>query len=229
MSDIFDHAGDADCFPCGMHHTSHTTDSTGEKRMRNLMCMKCELCHKAKCVCLWGEGKRGTIMLVSGAATYADSFAGRPLWGEAGDLLDHILFKLGYGREDLYVTSLLKCSPGKAGLPKGKKIKPLVEACMPYLQEEIAEINPKVIVPMGSLAVQALAGITFISRADGYPIQQEARWIVPCHHPSAALQAPSLEKNIAMALAKAFELAGLPVKSRGQGSMYDYKEMGGID
>lgn len=197
--------------------------------MRNAMCMKCELVHKTRMVCLWGEGKRGTIMLVSGAATYADTFAGRPLWGEAGDLLDHILFKLGYGREDLYVTSLLKCNAGKAGLPKDKKIKPLVDACMPYLQEEINRTEAKVIVPMGSLAVSALTQLSFISRVDGFPIKQGWGWIVPCHHPSAALQAPSLEKNIAMALAKAFELAGLPVKSRGQGSMYSFKEMGGID
>ena len=197
--------------------------------MRNAYCMGCTLCHKTRLVCLWGEGATGTIMLVTGATTYTDAFHGHSLWGEAGDLLDHILFKLGYGREAFYVTSLLKCSPGKEGLPKGKGLTELVWACSKYLNDEIIAVKPKVIVPMGSLAAKHLAQVNFITRAEGFPLEGCGHHIVPCHAPSAALQAPGTEKNIAMALAKALELAGMPVKSRGEGLIFNYKDMGGLD
>jgi uracil-DNA glycosylase family 4 len=201
--------------------------------MRNPLCRKCELCHKSKKVCLWGQGSSSTLMLISGNATYTDTFRGYPFAGEEGDLLDHILFKLGLNREQLYLTSLLKCSPPKGGLPKSKAVEVLVGQCFPYLQEEIMQVRPKVLVPMGSLAVKFIGGVNFVTRAEGYPLDKDATAfgipVVPCFHPSAALQAPGFEKNVAAALAKACKLAGIETTPTGQGTIYNYKDIGGLE
>ena len=164
-------------------------------------------------------------MLVGGNASYSDAFAGYPFSSEAGDLLDHILFKLGHSRSEIYTTQLIKCSPKKDTLPKGKALEPYSKACWPYLQDEINWVRPKVIVPMGSMAVKAMTGIQYISRADGYPLTAKPHTYVPCYHPNAVLQAPHLEKNIAHALAKAFGLAGMGTKPEGKGLIFNYKDI----
>lgn len=192
------------------------------------LCAKCMVGIKAHHRCLWGQGAKRTVMLVSDCPSYNDDFENVPLSGRAGDLLQHILYKLGVDREDLYITNLIKCHPPKDKLPKGPALRDAVCCCLPYLQEEMQEVKPKVIVPMGSLATKILTGHNFITRVDGMTLTMEGGTYVPSPSLSAVLQSPSVEKNVVMALASALTLAGLKLRQRGLGVIFNY-ELGGLE
>ncbi len=191
-------------------------------------CTRCTLNPDCRSNCLMGRGQEGTIMLVNDCPSYNDDFEGVALSGRAGDLLSHILFKLGFDIEDVYVTNLIKCRPRKDVLPKGGGLKETLAGCISHLHKEIRQVKPKVLVPMGSLVTKELTGNNFITRVDGLLLKTKEGKAVACHGLAAALQSPSLEKNISMAISFALVEAGKQGKTRGKGLIFNYK-LGGLE
>jgi len=120
---------------------------------------------------------------------------GRPFVGPAGRLLDRLLLEAGIDRKKVYVTNAVKHFKWE---PRGKRRihkKPSaseIAACRPWLDAEIAEIKPSVIVCLGATAAQAIFGRAFrVTQHRGEFIESPlAAHVMATVHPSAILRAP---------------------------------------
>jgi len=116
----------------------------GDLILKIKKCRKCELWKLRKNVVV-GEGSLNSeIMLIGEAPGSKEDETGRPFVGRSGRLLNKLLEENGIKRERVYITSVLKC--------KGKPLKKYIKECLPYLEEQIKIINPKIIVLLGRVA-----------------------------------------------------------------------------
>jgi DNA polymerase len=132
------------------------------------------------------------IMLVGEQPGDQEDLAGRPFVGPAGKLLDQAIEEAGLARESLYLTNALKHfkweSQGKERLPQQPAQRER-EACRYWLDEELAQIAPKVVVALGATALKSLTGHrTALSEYLGKTIEHRGRLIVPTYHPTYALR-----------------------------------------
>jgi uracil-DNA glycosylase len=125
----------------------------------------------------------------------AEDLAGHPFVGPAGKLLDRALADAGIERQVVYVTNVVKHFKWE---PRGKRrihAKPNageISACRPWLETEIALLQPRVLVCLGATAAQALLGKTFkVSQQRGeFVASSLAPLVTATVHPSAILRAP---------------------------------------
>lgn len=163
---------------------------------RNPDCQQCELYTKARHVCLWGEervwkdpeegGLMPEVMIVGEAPGYQEDVKGHVFIGPSGDLLNRAMRAVGLDRA--HITNAVKCLPANhPTLPKKS-----VGACAPYLDEEIAEIQPQYILALGATAMQRLGGKGRITEQMGKEFWSEKYncWIMPTLHPAAILRSP---------------------------------------
>jgi uracil-DNA glycosylase family 4 len=140
-------------------------------------CRKCRLWKDAKHA-VPGEGpSNARVMLVGQNPGAEEDKTGRPFVGRAGKFLNKVLNKNGFNREELFITNLVKHTS-----PKNRKPLPdEIEACAPYLQEQIKTIKPKLVVLMGTVAWQAprLEGVEYAKTV----------------HPSAAMRFTKMRKR----------------------------------
>jgi len=118
-------------------------------------CDACQL--RATCTqTVFGVGDEQADWLFVGEGPGADEDAqGEPFVGQAGKLLDNMLFAIGLKRGDnVYIANIVKCRPPNNRNPEHDEI----AACMPYLQQQIALIKPRLIVALGKVAATSLLG-----------------------------------------------------------------------
>ena len=114
-------------------------------------CERCDLALKRKRA-IPGEGPLGARVFLLGQAPFdAEEMNGRPFWGVTGAFLRYFLGRAGVNFYECWRTNLLKCPLPRYGRPKWRQI----DACLPYLKEEIECVRPKVIVPLGKWALKA--------------------------------------------------------------------------
>ena len=116
-------------------------------------CTACGL-HKSRTQTVLGVGdERADWMLVGEAPGAEEDRLGEPFVGQAGRLLDHMLAALGMRRgENVYIANVLKCRPPGNRNPEPEE----VARCTPHLVEQIALVEPRLIVAMGRFAAQTL-------------------------------------------------------------------------
>lgn len=125
-----------------------------------------------------GEGPKDTrVMIVGQNPGETEEKEGRPFVGRAGKFLDKILQKNSINREELYITNVVKHKTPENRKPKAEEI----NACMPYLVEEINLVQPEIVVLLGKVAEELprKEGITYIET----------------YHPAAALRFPKWRKK----------------------------------
>jgi DNA polymerase len=117
-------------------------------------CTLCRLCEQRRTV-VFGEGdpKAGVMFVGEGPGAEEDR-TGRPFVGQAGKLLDRMIFALGFEREEVYIANVVKCRPPGNRDPREDE----VAACAAYLDRQIDLIKPKVIVALGKPASRRLTG-----------------------------------------------------------------------
>jgi len=148
-------------------------------------CVKCEL-HKGRRNAVPGDGDvRTEIMFVGEAPGQEEDLQGLPFVGAAGKLLSQLLSSIGLRREDVYITNIVKCRPPGNRPPRVGEI----SACSGYLERQIRIINPRMICPMGNVALKRFVGKdASISKVHGQRIpSKDERVIYPLYHPAAAL------------------------------------------
>ena len=160
-------------------------------------CRGCDLFENATQT-VFGEGtERADVMLVGEQPGDQEDLQGRPFVGPAGKLLDRALDEAGIDRARVYVTNAVKHFKWTPA-PRGKRRihkKPGAEeirACRPWLDAEIAEVRPKVVVALGATAAQALLGRGFkVTERRGELIDTDLGALVSATvHPSSILRAP---------------------------------------
>ncbi len=155
---------------------------TLERKIRR--CTKCPL-HESRTHAVpgWGD-PHARIMFVGEAPGRREDETGMPFVGRAGALLDSLLAGIHLLREEVFVTSILKCRPPGNRLPSSCEIR----ACSPYLESQIATIDPLLVCSLGNTATRFFS----LSTARGVPFSWGRRTILSTYHPAAALYNPRL-------------------------------------
>jgi uracil-DNA glycosylase family protein len=150
---------------------------------------------------VFGEGPEDAeLMFVGEQPGDREDLEGRPFVGPAGHLFDEAMEDGGLDRSQAYVTNAVKHFKWT---PRGKRRihqKPSwseITACKPWLEAELAVVQPRVLVPMGAVAAQALLGKQFrVTRERGRPLQSDlAPVVIATIHPSAVLRAQDRDRE----------------------------------
>jgi uracil-DNA glycosylase family protein len=161
-------------------------------------CRGCDL-YRGASQTVFGEGlKRSRLMLVGETPGDREDRAGRVFVGPAGRELDKALERVGIVRAEVYITNAVKHfkfeERGKRRIHQ-KPSKREVDACFPWLREELRLVQPEALVILGATAGQALLGSGFrLTRERGRPLDSDlAQLVTATVHPSAILRAPDDE------------------------------------
>jgi uracil-DNA glycosylase, family 4 len=158
-------------------------------------CQACDL-WRTGTQTVFGEGKQGAqVMFIGEQPGDQEDRTGRPFVGPAGQLLDQALAEVGIERRNTYVTNVVKHFKWA---PKGKKRIHKspdaweIAACRPWLDTEIALIQPRVLVCLGAIAARTLLGKQFrVSHQRGEFVESPlAPFVIATVHPSAILRVP---------------------------------------
>jgi DNA polymerase len=164
---------------------------------------------------VFGEGDaHADVVLVGEQPGDQEDLTGKPFVGPAGKLLDRALEEAGIDRGKTYVTNAVKHFKWKARGTRRIHQKPSwgeQTACRPWLEAEVAALEPRVIVPLGATAGQALLGRDFrVTRDRGRRLESDlAEHVVATIHPSAVLRADDREAEFQALVADLRVVAGL--------------------
>jgi uracil-DNA glycosylase len=155
-------------------------------------CTKCDLYQNAT-KGVPGEGDpHAEVMFVGEAPGYHEDRQGRPFVGPAGAFLNELLASIGLDRSSVYITNVVKHRPPDNRDPLPEEI----AACSDYLKEQIAAINPKVIVTLGRYSMALFFPTAKISQIHGQAKLIDGRLIVAMYHPAAALHQAALKQTV---------------------------------
>jgi len=160
-------------------------------REQSTNCKRCQLC-KSRTNVVFGEGnEQARLMFVGDAPDSTSDTQGRPFAGESGQLLIRIIEAIKLQRDQVYLTSVVKCLA-----PQSEPADASIEACLPFLQQEIEIIQPEIICALGPLATRALQDSELQSkRPRGKMYQMGSILVMPTHHPELLLRRPELKNE----------------------------------
>jgi DNA polymerase len=151
----------------------------------------CQLCRLAKTRtnAVPGDGNTAAeVMFVGEGPGYHEDRQGLPFVGAAGSFLNELLSIAGLSRPEVYIANVVKCRPPNNRDPEPDEI----AACAPYLERQIALINPRVIVTLGRYSMAKFFPGERISKIHGTARVVDGRLCVAMYHPAAGLHQASL-------------------------------------
>lgn len=151
----------------------------------------CRLCQlsRTRANAVPGEGYiRAEVMFIGEGPGYHEDRQGRPFVGQAGHFLNELLGIAGLSREHVFIANVVKCRPPNNRDPQPEEI----AACAPYLQRQLALINPRVVVTLGRYSMAKFFPGERISQVHGTARVVEGRMCVAMYHPAAGLHQASL-------------------------------------
>ncbi|KKP41324.1 MAG: phage DNA polymerase-like protein, DNA polymerase bacteriophage-type [candidate division WS6 bacterium GW2011_GWE2_33_157] len=140
------------------------------------------------------EPPKSGIVFIGEAPGLNEDKQGKPFVGSAGKLLDELLKSIGFSREQVYVTNVVKYRPpdNREPLPEEK------DACRVWVNAELLLIKPKVIIPLGKHALERFIPDLKISLAHGQAYMHSSGIpIFAMYHPAVALYNPILKDTLA--------------------------------
>ncbi len=152
-------------------------------------CRKCALADTRTHV-VFGAGQRDAeVLFVGEGPGEHEDLQGEPFVGRAGQLLDDMLSLIGLERSrNFYIANIVKCRPPQNRDPLNTE----QDACIGYLEEQIALIRPKVIICLGRVAATRLIREDFkITQEHGQWFRRGDAHITAIYHPAALLRDPS--------------------------------------
>jgi uracil-DNA glycosylase len=169
----------------------------------------CRLCplHAGRTNAVPGEGHPETeVVFVGEGPGFNEDQQGRPFVGQAGGLLNELLKAIGWRREEVFITNVVKCRPPQNRDPEPSEI----AACAPYLRRQLEALDPAVVVTLGRHSLQ-----TFMPGARIGAVHGTVHRVDPgtgaahaqayaMYHPAAALRASSLKQTMLQ------DMCGLP-------------------
>ena len=149
-------------------------------------CTRCGLCETRHNV-VFGIGKQqADVLFVGEGPGEQEDIQGIPFVGPAGKLLDDMLSIIDLSRnQNCYIANIVKCRPPRNRDP----LETEQDACINYLRNQIALMQPKIIVCLGRIAAKRLIDPNFrITREHGSWVQKNGIWMTAIYHPSALLR-----------------------------------------
>lgn len=165
-------------------------------------CTNCALHHSRK-KAVPGEGPaQAEIMFIGEGPGFHENEQGRPFVGAAGQFLDQLLAQAGVTRAEVWIGNVVKCRPPGNRDPLPEEL----TACDLYLEQQIAAINPSIIVTLGRFSMNKFMPGEKISQVHGQMRKVENRYVIAMFHPAAALHQASLKPAILADFGKLPEL-----------------------
>lgn len=165
-------------------------------------CTKCRLAERRTQVVFGVGNPVADLMFIGEGPGFHEDKQGEPFVGAAGQLLNTMLAEIGVTRADVYIANVVKCRPPGNRDPQADEI----EACSPFLREQVTLVDPRVIVTLGNFATRTIletqAGI---SRLRGRRFEWGGRIVIPTFHPAAILHGGGLNSPQMGALRSDFE------------------------
>jgi DNA polymerase len=156
-------------------------------------CRRCPLAGTRRQLVFGVGNPQARLVLVGEAPGREEDERGEPFVGEAGRLLDRILFAMGLSRAEVYICNVLKCRPPDNRDPEPAEI----ACCEPFLIRQLAAIQPQVIVALGRFAIQTLLRSKApISRLRGTWQTYQGIPLMPTYHPAYLLRNPISKREV---------------------------------
>ena len=148
-------------------------------------CVRCGLCETRNHVVFGVGPKWADVMFVGEGPGEQEDLKGEPFVGAAGHLLDDMMSIIDLTRENSYIANIVKCRPPRNRDP----LETEQDACIVYLRNQVALIQPKIIVCLGRVAAKRLIDPEYrITRQHGTWINRNGIWMTAIYHPSALLR-----------------------------------------
>jgi DNA polymerase len=156
-------------------------------------CTNCRL-HQSRTQAVPGEGHpESEVVFVGEGPGFNEDQQGRPFVGAAGGLLNELLKSIGWSRQEVFITNVVKCRPPGNRDPEPDEI----AACRPFLRRQLEALDPAVLVTLGRISTGALGPLDPESGATD-------SLAYPMYHPAAAFRQPALRETLQA------DIAGLP-------------------
>jgi len=169
-----------------------------EVAMQTAVCTRCKLHHGRKKSVPGAGDPQARVMFIGEGPGFHENQQGLPFVGAAGKFLDTLLEEANLDRNSVFITNVVKCRPPGNRDPVTEEL----AACKPYLERQIAAINPDVIVTLGRISMSYYINNGKISAIHGRCYWFNGRLVVPMYHPAAALHQPSLREVVKQDFAK---------------------------
>jgi len=169
-------------------------------------CTRCKL-HRRRTNIVFGVGNpHAELVFVGEGPGHDEDVQGIPFVGRAGQLLTQMINAMGLSREDVYIANVVKCRPPENRAPE----KDEVATCLPFLLRQLTNINPKVIVCLGSVAAQALLNTNkAISHFRRQWLDFRGAKLMATYHPAYLLRNPHAKPEVWADLKKVMAFLGL--------------------
>ena len=155
-------------------------------------CQKCEIA-RLRTHTVPGEGaENAEVLFIGEAPGFHEDQQGRPFIGAAGQFLDKLLASINLDRNKVYIANVIKCRPPGNRDPLPEEI----SNCRPYLDRQIALINPKMIVTLGRFSMAMFFPGKTISKIHGTSQTENGVVHFAMYHPAAALHQQALRKEL---------------------------------
>ncbi len=185
----------------GVRELPHRSTASGSSKLQGMRrlereviaCTRCPL-FRTRTHHVLGEGSLDAQLVFVGEAPGRDEdLQGRPFIGRAGWLLTKMIEAMGLTRDEVYICNVLKDRPPSNRTPLPEEM----EACLPFLERQLALIQPRVICTLGSVAVKALLGPHLaITHIRGQPQVYRGIPLIPTYHPAYLLRNPSAKRVV---------------------------------
>jgi DNA polymerase len=155
-------------------------------------CRKCPL-HRGRTHAVPGEGHpHARLMLIGEAPGEKEDLEGRPFCGRTKKFFDDLLHSNGLGRDEIFLTSSVKCRPPDNRNPKSEEWTTCGEH---WLKRQIDLIDPRLILLLGKIAIrQSLGETANLKDVHGQVRERDGRRYMLTYHPTAGMRFPIVEK-----------------------------------
>lgn len=161
------------------------------------VCTRCRL-HETRTRAVPGEGDPDTeVLFVGEGPGMNEDREGRPFVGRAGGLLERLLASVGWQRDDVFITNVVKCRPPGNRDPEPDEI----AACAPYLRRQAETLDPSVVVTLGRFSMATFMPGVRITQAHGTTRLADPETgahdatVFAMYHPAYALRNPIVERE----------------------------------
>ena len=156
-------------------------------------CQRCRLARGRNRI-VFGDGDpEAKLVFVGEGPGVEEDRMGQPFVGAAGQLLTRIIEAIKLSRNQVYICNIIKCRPPGNRNPEPDEI----NTCFPFLERQIATIQPDFIIALGTFAAQTLLGTTTpISRLRGRFHMYKGIKVVPTYHPAYLLRNPNKKRDV---------------------------------
>jgi DNA polymerase len=174
-------------------HAMTLSESLEDIRVDLGDCRRCKLASGRNHI-VFGKGNRSAkLVFVGEGPGFEEDQQGEPFVGAAGRLLTRIIDAIRLSREQVYICNIIKCRPPGNRNPEPEEI----ESCVPFLERQLAAIQPDFICALGKFAAQTLLKSDMpISRLRGRFYDYNGIKLLPTYHPAYLLRNPDKKRDV---------------------------------